>query len=191
MGVPAPASWYTRSNTTVPSRSSHPNVSATCEMNGVTMGQWVLTWGMLSSTSRPTAMFFKSSKPVVAVPVRPSASPGEARDAGGAHREQPVAHAQPLEAGEVRDLDGRERLNVDAGVALSQAAEHLQVIRQPQLRVQPAHDVEFASRVVARRIRLGKHLVEAPRVRPRFLRHARERAEDAGVAQHTDVGGVQ
>jgi len=44
-------------------------------MNGVTMGQWVFTCGMLSSTRRPTAMFFKSSNPVVAVPVRPSASP--------------------------------------------------------------------------------------------------------------------
>src|SRR5882762_4854582 len=75
MGVPAPASWYTRSNTTVPSRSSHPKLSATCEMNGVTMGQWVFTCGTLSSTRRPTAMFFRSSQPVVAVPVRPSASP--------------------------------------------------------------------------------------------------------------------
>src|SRR3989449_8401945 len=57
--------------------------------------------------------------------------------------------------------------------------------------MQPAHDVELAGRVVARRVRFGEDLVEAARVGTIFPRHARERAEHAGVAQHANVRRVE
>src|SRR5439155_20756706 len=82
-----------------------------------------------------------------------------------------------LEAGEVGDFHGGERLDLDAGVPLRQAAEHVEVVAESQLRVQAAHDVELSGRVVARGLGLSEHLVEAARVGPVLLRHARERAE--------------
>jgi len=47
----------------------HPKVSATCEMKGVTMGQWVFHMRDVVEHRRPTAMFFRSSKARRPVPV--------------------------------------------------------------------------------------------------------------------------
>src|SRR5712691_2448221 len=90
----------------------------------------------------------------------------------------------------MRDLDGGERLDVDAGMALAQAAEHGEVIVEPQLGMQAADDVELARGVVAGGVGLGEHVVERAGVGARLRRHARERAEHARVTQHADVGGV-
>src|SRR2546425_5048793 len=76
-------------------------------------------------------------------------------------------------------------------MALAEPAEHVEVVGEPQLGMQPAHDVELAGRVVARRVRFGEDLVEAAGVGTIFPRHARERAEHAGVAQHANVRRVE
>src|ERR1051326_967138 len=90
----------------------------------------------------------------------------------------------------MRNFNRGECLNHDSGVALFQAAKHVCVVRQLQLGMQPTDDVELARRILARRVRLGEHVLEAARVGAVFLRHARERAEDAGVAQDADVGRI-
>ncbi len=95
-----------------------------------------------------------------------------------------------LDPGQVRDLDGRERLDVHAGIRLPQGADHVRVVAQAQLGVQPAHDVEFAGRRALGARRLRQHLVERAGVGALLLRHPREGAEHARVAQHADVGGV-
>src|SRR5437879_4402388 len=115
---------------------------------------------------------------------------GQARHPGVPHGREHVAHRHPLEAREVGDLDGRQRLDVDVGVPLLEPAEHVEVVREAELRVEPAHDVELARGIVVRGVRLREHLVEAARVVPLFLRHSGERAEHARVPQDTDVGGI-
>src|SRR3989442_4489648 len=75
-------------------------------------------------------------------------------------------------------------------MALFQAAEHVHVLREPQLGMQAAHDVELARGIIPRGIRFGEHLVQAARVGAVFLRHAREGTEDAGVAQDADIGRI-
>src|SRR6266853_1696979 len=114
----------------------------------------------------------------------------EARDACILQGDQDLRDRQLLGAREVRDLDRREGFDVDIGVARFEAAEHVDVVGEPQLGMQAPHDVELARRVVARRVGLGEDLFETPRVRAFLLRHAREGAEDARVAQHAHVRGV-
>ena len=117
-------------------------------------------------------------------------SPRQARHPRFLHPLEHLAHAQVLDARQVRDLDGGERLDLHVGVTLLEAAEHLQVIGEPQLGVQPADDVELARRVIVRGVRFGEHLLEAAGVGALFPRHPRERAEHARVAQDADVGRV-
>src|SRR6266699_1513084 len=114
----------------------------------------------------------------------------KARDAGVFQGDQDVPDRPLLDAREVRDLDRREGLDVHSGVARLEAAEHVDVVGEPQLGMQAPHDVELARRVVARRVGLGEDLVETPGIRALLLRHAREGAEDARVAQHAHVRGV-
>src|SRR6185295_10864660 len=95
-----------------------------------------------------------------------------------------------FDAREVRHFDCGEGLYHYTGVPLLEALKHVRVIRQLQLRVQPADDMKLAGRIVPRRVRLGEDFLEAARVRAVFLRHARERAEDARVAQDADVGRI-
>src|SRR5216110_2328885 len=56
--------------------------------------------------------------------------------------------------------------------------------------MQPTDDVKLARRIVARRIRLGEHLLQAARVGAVFFGHARKRTEHAGVAKDADVGRI-
>src|SRR4029077_787044 len=118
------------------------------------------------------------------------AATGKARDAGVFQGDQDVRDRQLLDAREVRDLDRCEGLDMHSGVARLEAAEHVDVVAEPQLGMQAPHDVKLARRVIARRVGLGEDLVETPRVRAFLLRHARKGAEDARVAQHAHVRGV-
>src|SRR5579859_4801740 len=75
-------------------------------------------------------------------------------------------------------------------MAFLEAAKHVRVVRQLQLGMQAAHDMEFARRVIPRGVGFGEHFFQTPRVGAVFLRHPREGAEDAGVAQNADVGRI-
>src|SRR5690349_9397753 len=74
---------------------------------------------------------------------------------------------------------------------LLQSPEQVFVVRQRELGVQTPDDVEFAGRVVPGGVSFREYLIQLAGVRPLFLRHPGERAEDAGVAEDADVGGVQ
>ena len=111
-------------------------------------------------------------------------------DAGFLHFLQNLDNLDTLDPRQMRHLNRRERLDHDAGMPLLESLKHVRVVRQLQLRVQSADDMEFAGRVLARRVRLGEHLLQAARVVAVFLGHPRERAEHAGVAQDADVGGI-
>src|SRR5467141_1658596 len=87
-------------------------------------------------------------------------------------------------------LDRRERFDHHLRMALLETAEHVHVVLEPQLGMQPAHDVKLTRGVVSGRVRFGEHFFEAARVGAILFGHARERAEDAGGAQDADVGGV-
>ena len=56
--------------------------------------------------------------------------------------------------------------------------------------MQPTDDMELARRHAPGLLRLVKHLVERTRVGAFLLRHPGEGAEDAGVPQDADVGGI-
>src|SRR6266566_5420895 len=75
-------------------------------------------------------------------------------------------------------------------MACLEAAKHVRVVREPQLGMQAAHDVKLTGRIVPRRVCLGEHFLQTPRVRAVLFRHAREGAEHAGVAQDADVGRI-
>jgi hypothetical protein len=65
VSVRAPAAWKISSRTTVPCTSFAPKCSAICANGSPIMIQYALMFGMLSSSSRETAMSFRSSEPVV------------------------------------------------------------------------------------------------------------------------------
>jgi hypothetical protein len=54
----------------------------------------------------------------------------------------------PVEIREERDLDGREALQVDARPDPLQPAQHVGVVRERQVRVEPVDDVHFGERLV-------------------------------------------
>ncbi len=87
-------------------------------------------------------------------------------------------------------FDRSKRFDHDLRVARLEAAEHVDVVREPQLGVQTAHDVELARRIVARGIRLDEHFLQAARVRAVFFGHPGERTEHAGIAKNADVGRI-
>jgi hypothetical protein len=101
-----------------------------------------------------------------------------------------LALGDPLDQRQVSDLHRGERLDVHVGMALLEPAEHVGVVTQPELGMQPADDVELARRHAARLLGLLEDLLQRPGVGPLLLRHAREGAEDAGVPQDADVGGI-
>src|SRR5437660_4535945 len=84
-------------------------------------------------------------------------------------------------------LDRSKSLDHHLRVALLEAAEHVDIVREPELGMEPAHDVKLARRVVARRVGFREYFLEAPRVGAVFFRHPGERTEHAGVAQNADV----
>jgi len=90
----------------------------------------------------------------------------------------------------VCDLDRRERLDVHARVARLEAAEHVDVVGEPQLGDAAPPRCGTRAWVVPRRVGLGEDFVEAPRVRAVLLWHARERRQNTQVLRstHTLVG---
>src|SRR2546426_12800658 len=53
----------------------------------------------------------------------------------GLKQRHPEVHIKALTAVEVGDLDGRQRLDVHLGVPLLEPAEHVEVVREAELRV--------------------------------------------------------
>jgi hypothetical protein len=96
-------------------------------------------------------------------------------------RQQHLALAGALDPRQVRDLDRGERFDMDVRVPLLEPADHVGVIREPELGMESADDVELAGRHTPRLIRLGEDLFQRPGIRPVLLGHPRERAEHAGV----------
>ena len=74
------------------------------------------------------------------------------------------------------------------GMPLLEPADHVGVVAQPELGVQPADDVELAGGHAARLLGLVEHLLQRAGVGALLLRHPGEGAEHAGVPEDADVG---
>ena len=118
------------------------------------------------------------------------AAPRQRADTGILHSLQHLARRQAFDSGEMRNLDRGQGLDHDVGMPLLQAPEHVEVVRQLELGVQAADDVEFTRWIFARRIGLREDFLEAAGVRAVFFRHAGKRTKHAGVAQNADVGRI-
>ena len=95
-----------------------------------------------------------------------------------------VGHA--VEIGEERDLDGGETLQVNLGADALEAAQHLQVVLERQVRMQAVDDVHFGERLIVPHAKLLPRVFERHRVRAGIARaQPRERAEQA--ARHAHV----
>ena len=79
----------------------------------------------------------------------------------------------------------------DPDPRLAQLADDIRVVREPQLRMQPADDVEFAGWGAAGLLGLLIDLRQRAGIGIRFFRGPRERTEHAGVPQHADVGRIE
>jgi hypothetical protein len=79
-----------------------------------------------------------------------------------------------LDSGQVGYLNGGQRLDVDLGMALFEAADQVGVVGEPQPGVEPAHNVELADWRVPGERRLVERLLERHQVRALLLRLARE-----------------
>ena len=89
---------------------------------------------------------------------------------------------------EVGDLHHRERLQVHLRKALLQAAQHLAVPVERQLRMQPADDVELGDRLAPALAGAVPDLFERHGVRLGIARLLAERAQPA--TRHADVGRI-
>src|SRR6266540_1553677 len=89
VAVRAPAAWKISSRTTVPCTSFAPKCNATCASGKPIMIQYALTFGMLSSSSRDTAMSFRSSEPVVCFQPRRSKTVFSGWNASGMKARKP------------------------------------------------------------------------------------------------------
>ncbi len=107
-----------------------------------------------------------------------------------AQRDEHVLPRHLLDARDVRDLDGRERLDVDVRKLALERTEHRRVVLEPRLHIEAADDVELLRQAVAGRLGLGEDLLERVPVRAVFLRQPRIPAEDAGLPQDADVRRV-
>ncbi len=96
--------------------------------------------------------------------------------------------ALPADAGEVGDLARRERLDVDVGRELLEAAHHLEVVVEGQVGMLAADDVDLGDAAGERLARLVEHLVDRERVGVGVAVVVAEGAEEAAVA--ADVGVV-
>src|SRR5678809_127521 len=105
-------------------------------------------------------------------------------------RDERVANRHLLDAGDVRDLDRGERLYVDVRVALLEPTEHLRVIREARLHIEPADDVELAGQRAIGGGRFLPDLLHGVAVRALLFGESRVRAEDARLPQDADVGRV-
>ena len=107
--------------------------------------------------------------------------------------DQPLEHLairHLVDVGEERDLDGGEALQVNPGPDLLQPAQHVGVVLERQIGMQPVDDVDLGERLVRALPQLVEHLLERQRVSGRRLRRQpRERAEQA--ARDADVGRLE
>jgi hypothetical protein len=115
------------------------------------------------------------------------AAAGQTGEAGVLHGQEHLALGGLLDPGQMGDLDRSERFDVHLGMALLEPADHVGVVAQPELGVQPADDVELPGGHPASLLRLVEHLLEGAGIGALFLRHAGERAERAGLPQHAQV----
>ena len=105
--------------------------------------------------------------------------------------DQPLDHfrvrklAPPRQVG---DLDHCERLQMDLGKTFFEAAKHLAIPVQRQLRMQPADDMKLGDRVRVAVSRRFPHLVERHGVGARVLGLFAERTETA--TRHADIGRI-
>ena len=106
------------------------------------------------------------------------------------HRQQHLALGDLLDPSQVGDLDRGQRLDVHLRVPLLQPADHIRVVAQPELGMQPTDDVELAGGHAARLLGLVEHFVQRAGVGALLLRHPREGAEHAGVPEDADVGRI-
>jgi len=98
--------------------------------------------------------------------------------------------ALPIEVREVRNLNRREALEVNAGFDGLEAAQQVRVVTERQVGVQPVDDVDFGQWLVGSGTELGVDLLEGHRVRAGVTGpEPGERAEQArGFA---DVGRLE
>ncbi len=89
---------------------------------------------------------------------------------------------------EIADLDHGEGLQVDLRKALLQAAQHLAVPVERQLRMQAAHDVEFGNGFRVTMPGLFPDFLQRHGVRLGILGALAERTQFA--ARHADIGGI-
>ena len=95
-----------------------------------------------------------------------------------------------LDPCQMRDLDCGERLDLRLGVALLEPADEIGVVFQPQLRVQPSDDVEFANPQLPRTLGLLERFLQRHGVGSGVRRAHAEGAEHAHRIQYTDVSWV-
>ena len=93
--------------------------------------------------------------------------------------QQHFFHAQLGNAREVAHFHHRERLQVHAGAALFQPAQHVQEVFKRQIGMQPAHDVKFQCALAHALFRARVNLFQRKAVRSRSVRVAPKRAQFA------------
>ena len=97
---------------------------------------------------------------------------------------------RPLrDLGEMVDLHGGPRLQVQAGKGRVQVADHAQIPVERLLRMHAADDVQFGAAGLGRLLGPGENLGLAHRVRPRIVLVAAVGAQ--GAAVDADVGRVE
>src|SRR5450759_3229948 len=87
---------------------------------------------------------------------------------------------------DVRDLDGRERLDVNLRMARLEAAKHFTVVLETGLHVESTDDMELLRQPIGGRLGFGEYLVERVVICTFLLRQSREGEQDAGLAQIAD-----
>ena len=107
----------------------------------------------------------------------------------GVHQlQQRLANGELAPLRQIGDLHHGERLQMDFRETLLQAAQHLAVPIQRQLRMQAADDVELGDRFAPALARAMPHFFERPGVRLGILGALAEGAQLA--AGHAHVGGI-
>jgi hypothetical protein len=102
-----------------------------------------------------------------------------------------IANAASLNPGKVRNLHGRQRLDLNLGEAFTQTPDHVGVVRQSQLGMETSYDMELPRGAALRLARFLEHFLEGPGIGTVLLLQARKGAEDAGLPEHADVGRVK
>ena len=90
----------------------------------------------------------------------------------------------------MRDLDCCQRLDVNSGMAFLESPEHVEVVIQPQLRMEPSHDVKFSRGIVTGGFRFLIDFIEGTRVRSLLFGQACKRAKDTRLSQDTHICGI-